>query len=550
MRRLVRAIFRHLDIKVAALALAFITWYYVSTAGIEERRFVGAVVRVINPPPETALLAQDVRAVSLVLRGPRRELEALKGPELFAVVDLRDLAPGTEEVHLLRVPLATRHIRAGRDPESSERLPPGLTLLRAEPEAVLLTLDRVREVLLDVEVVIEGEPAPGFSLKANPLQPRVKVRGPARLLARLSTIRTEPIRVDGLRERLTRKIPLQRQVVSPEYRAVPIFPEPESVEVALEVTATPAERTIERVPVRLVRIPSTVAVIREEAREVTLRLSGPKPLMRDLEASGLAVEVSLDGAEAPARGTEVITVFLRRENIRQGAPGGALAPLARELELLEVRPRSLALTLDRIGTRTLPVEAPREGTPAEDYEVSEITVVPDKISVRGPETILRELKAVETVPVVLTGLRERLRRTVRLVETVDVAGYRGARIEPSQPFVDVVVAVAERRLEKALASLPVHVLVRPEVAHNIRIELDHRTVGPVTFVGPRSRMEHFTEDDVTAFLALDITGIGDLRPTIRNVEFHIRDPLVRLAPDTKPIPVKIEFPPPEPPKKE
>jgi hypothetical protein len=95
--------------------------------------------------------------------------------------------------------------------------------------------------------------------------------------------------------------------------------------------------------------------------------------------------------------------------------------------------------------------------------------------------------------------------------------------------------------------------VRPEVALNIRIELERRTVGPVTFVGPRSRMEHFGAEDVTAFLPLDITGVGDLRPTIRNVEFYIRDPQVRLAPDTKPIPVKIEFPPPErapePPKK-
>ena len=110
---------------------------------------------------------------------------------------------------------------------------------------------------------------------------------------------------------------------------------------------------------------------------------------------------------------------------------------------------------------------------------------------------------------------------------------------------DVVLAVSERRLEKTLTALPVHVLVRPEVAHNIRIEIDRRTVGPVTFVGPRSRMEHFSADDVTAFVLLDITGVADLRPTIRNVEFYIRDPQVRLAADTKPIPIKIEFPPPE-----
>lgn len=549
MRRLLRAIFRHLDLKVTALLLALITWYYITTAGIEERRFTGIAVSVLNPPPEVAVLSQDVRAASVVLRGPRRELEALKAPELFVVMDLRGLPLGSEEVQLLRVPLATRHLRAGRDPESAESLPPGVVLLRAEPEAISLTLDRVKEVLLDVEVVTEGEPAPGFTLKKAVSQNKVKVRGPSRLLQRLASIRTEPIRVDGLRERVQRKVALQRQVIGPEFQSVPIFPEPSSVEVTLETTATPTERTMERVPVRLTVVPSSLAVIKEEVREVTLRLSGPAPLMREIDASSLVVEVSLEGAEAPSRGTEVTTVFLRRENIRQSVPGGSPAPLPREVELLEVRPRSIPLTIDRIGTRTLPVEAVREGSPAEDFEVSQITVVPDRVAVRGPESILKELKAVETAPVVLTGLKERLRRTVRLVETVDVGPFKGVRIEPSQPFVDVVIAVTERRVEKALTGLPVHVLVRPEVAHNIRIEIDRRTVGPVTFVGPRSRMEHFTADDVTAFIPLDITGVADLRPTIRNVEFYIRDPQVRLAPDTKPIPVKIEFPPPEPAKK-
>jgi len=549
MKRFLRAIVRHLDIKLAALFLALVTWYYIATAGIEERRFAGVVVRVLDTPPEIALLSQEVRAVNIVLRGPRRELEGLKAPELFAVMDVRGLALSVDKLQQASVPLATRHIRAGRDAESAEGLPPGVVLLRAEPEAVAFTLDRVKEAVFDVEIVTEGEPYPGFTLTKSAQPTKVRVRGASGLLQGLSTIRTEVIRVDNLRERLQRRVPLQRRVVNPSYQAVPIQCEPETVEVTLDVVTTPTEKTIERVPVRLAVVPSSVAVIKEEVREVTVRLSGPRDAVRDLDAPGLVAEVSLEGAQPPARGTEVTTVFLRRENIRQLTAAGAAVPLAREIELLEVRPRAVPLTLDRVGSRTLPVEAVREGTPAEDYEVSQVTVVPEQVTVRGPESVLKELKSIATVPVAVTGLRERLRRTVKLVEMVDAGPFRGVRIEPLQPMVDVVIAVSERRQEKTLPSLPVHVLVRPEVALNIRIELERRTVGPVTFVGPRSHMEHFEAEDVTAFLLLDITGEGGLRPTIRNVEFHIRDPLVRLAPDTKPIQIKIEFPPPEPPKK-
>jgi len=545
MRRLLRIIVRHYDLKLAALLLAAATWYYAITAGIEERRFPGVVVRAINPPRDIALLSQHTRAVSLTLRGPRRELNTLKTDELFVVVDLRDVPLSGGASQLVSVPLATRHVRTGRDAETAERLPAGVVLLRAEPNTVSLTVDRVKEVVLDVEVVTEGEPAPGFTLKKSVQPPKAKVRGAFGLLQRMSTIRTEPIRVDNLRRRLQRRVALQRQVTGPDFVAVPITTEPRVVDVTLDVVATPEEKTIERVPVRLALVPGSVAVIGEEVREVTVRLSGPRQLIRGIDAPSLVAEISLEGVQPPQRGPEVTTIFLRRENIRQLTPLGTSAPLAREIELIEVRPRAVPLTLDRTATRTLPVRAVREGEPAEDYEVSEVAVVPEKVSVRGPETVLKQLEAVDTMPVAVTGLRERLRRTVRLVETVDVGQFRGVRIEPSQQVVDVVIAVAERRQTATLNNLPVHVLVRPEVAHNIRIELERRTVGPVTFEGPKSHMVHFSADDVTAFVQLDITGAADLRPTIRNVEFHVRDPLVRLAPGAKPIPIKVEFLPPE-----
>jgi hypothetical protein len=193
-----------------------------------------------------------------------------------------------------------------------------------------------------------------------------------------------------------------------------------------------------------------------------------------------------------------------------------------------------------------------KGEPAEDYEVSEVTVVPETVSLRGPYSVVGKLKAIETLPVQVTGVRERLRRTVRLVERVDAGKFRAVAVDPSQRLVDVVVAVAERSLRKTLKGLPIHVVLTAEKAAGIRVELEPRATGPVSFVGPRSRMRDFGPDSVVAFVRLQITSVADLRTTIRNVEFHIRDPKVHLAPETKPITVKLEFPPleraPAPPK--
>ena len=460
MGRLIRYLTRNLDLKVAAILLAAVTWYYVATAGIDERRFAAVPVRVVNLPQDVALLSLDVRKATVILKGPRRDLDTLKTSELFAVVDLRDVSLSKGEPQSPRIPLESANIRVGRDPESAERLPPGVRLLRSEPEAISLTLDRVNEVVLNVEVVTEGEPAPGFTLKKTAVQTKAKVRGAFRLLQRLTAIRTEPIRVDGLSERLRRRVPLQREVVSPDYGTVPIYPEPAMVDVILDVVETPDEKTIERVPVRLATLPKTLAVIKEEVREVAVRLSGPQRLLRDIDAADLVAEINLEGTQPPARGNDVTTVFLRRENIRQMTGAGTTAPLEAGIELIEVRPKTVLLTLDRVATRSLTVNVVCEGAPAEDYELGQVAAIPDTISVRGPESVLEGMKSIDTFPVLVTGVTERLRRSVRLVDTVDVGVFRGVRVEPARQSVDVVIAVTERRQEKTLTGLPVHLVLR------------------------------------------------------------------------------------------
>jgi hypothetical protein len=82
------------------------------------------------------------------------------------------------------------------------------------------------------------------------------------------------------------------------------------------------------------------------------------------------------------------------------------------------------------------------------------------------------------------------------------------------------------------------------VAFHVRIEAEPRTIGPVSFVGPRSVMETFGPDSVVAFVRLEIDSVADLRQTIKNVEFHIKDPRVHRA-DGEAFRVTLEFPPAE-----
>jgi YbbR domain-containing protein len=394
--------------------------------------------------------------------------------------------------------------------------------------------------------VCSSDLGPGYTLKTSAVPESVRVRGPFRLLQDLTSLATQAVPVEGLRQSTTKKdVPLPAKIDSREFGTVKISPSPDKVDVLLDVREKPEEKTIERVPVRLAAVPDNVAVIQQDVREVTVKLLGPQRLLRDLDAQNLVAEINLEREAPPARETTA-SYFLLRENVRQLAERGAALPLPGDIERVEVEPKNIQVTLDRLGSAVLPVKAVLEGAPAEDHEVSEAIAVPEKVNVQGPQSIIGQMKAIETVPVLVSGVKERLRRTVRLLDTVDVGAYRGVRIEPSQRFVDVVVAVTERRMPKTLTELPVRLLVTPKTAFNVRVTVEPKVVGPVTFVGPRSHMEQFTADSVVAFVRLELATAEDLRATIRNIEFYIRDPQVQLAPDTKPIPVKLDFPPAEP----
>jgi hypothetical protein len=547
MRKLLRSIVHNLDLKVVALGLGVLTWHYLATSGLEQRRYRKVGLRILNLSPDAAILSQEARHVTVVLNGPRGQLDALEGERLVAEIDLRRVKLEKTEPLKTSITLAASNIRVAGGAGRSKPLPAGITFLRAEPLTITFTLNSLKEQELPVKVQLDGNPAPGFALHYSVQPQRVLARGPFELFRTLTEIATEKITVDGLSKGFERTVALRQKVEVKKYGAIDIVLVPRTVEVSVSVTEKPEEKTIEHVPIRLAAVPKDLAVIRQEGqpRDVTVKLRGPRRLLDEIDARTLAVEANLEDVTPPEAGTKPYSFFFLRKHVRQVAEPGSSLPLPQGVELVEVEPKTVQLILDRLRSRLLPVEPVLEGRPAEDHEVKAVAL-PEKVEVHGPQSIVAQMKTIATEPVIVTGLTERLRRPVRLVRTADAGQFRNVPIEPAQPLVDVIVSVTERRVRKTLNGLPVRLLVTPRAGLAISVEMDPKTLGPVVFEGPRSRIERLAADSVAAFVRLEITTVADLRPTIRNVEFHIADPQIRLAPDSKPIAVKLDFPPAEP----
>ena len=121
-----------------------------------------------------------------------------------------------------------------------------------------------------------------------------------------------------------------------------------------------------------------------------------------------SVEVHLRGRASQLSGAQAdVSVYIDLANERSGSRLFHLrtdhVTMPFGVEVTQVYPSSVPLTLEARGTKAVPVAAMVEGTPAEGYEIGRITVEPAEVDVVGPESQLQVLRSAITETVMIDG---------------------------------------------------------------------------------------------------------------------------------------------------
>ncbi|OYT70956.1 MAG: TIGR00159 family protein [Chloracidobacterium sp. CP2_5A] len=119
-----------------------------------------------------------------------------------------------------------------------------------------------------------------------------------------------------------------------------------------------------------------------EAREVTLRVRGPRDVVERLRPESFVVTVPLDGKNSGDR------VIILREDARIEKPAS--------VEILEIEPPRLTLSLERQVNRSVDIRPNFRGTLPVDCEIAEYQVSPPTTVLRGPEAQVYALQSVST----------------------------------------------------------------------------------------------------------------------------------------------------------
>lgn len=262
--------FRHLGLKVLALALATLLWLTVAGEHIVERSLrVGLEFR--NLPPQLEIVGDPPTSVDVRLRGSSALLSRIEPGAIVAGLDLAAARPGSRLFHL-----RTDEVRA----------PYGVEVAQVVPGALSLELEKSDRRIVPVVPVVEGEPAPGFVVgRVLPEPPTVEVVGPLSRVRQLTGATTEPISIAGSHDRVRDVVTVG--VTDSAVRLV----QPQSATVIVEVVPAPVERDLPGVPVRWRNLGSGLrAQIQPTLARVTVR--GRREALADLRA--IAVEAFVD----------------------------------------------------------------------------------------------------------------------------------------------------------------------------------------------------------------------------------------------------------------
>jgi YbbR domain-containing protein len=265
--------FRHLGLKVVAIALATLMWLTVAGEHVVERS-LRVPLAVRNLAGELEIVGDLPDTVDVRIRGSSAVLSHLDTGDVVAMLDLTTARTGSRLFHL----------RA-----DEVRVPYGVDVEQVMPPTLSLELEKSIMRTIPIVPAIDGEPAAGYVVGRISSEPStVQVVGPESHVRRVAEATTEPVEVDGKHERVRDVVTVG--VADSSVRLV----QPQNATVVVEISQAPVEQEIGGVPVQVRNLgPGLKAKVMPLVTRVSM--SGQREALSSLRSEKIDAFVDLAG---------------------------------------------------------------------------------------------------------------------------------------------------------------------------------------------------------------------------------------------------------------
>jgi YbbR domain-containing protein len=185
--------FENIGLKIAAVLLSIALWVFVTSRGQSEIS-VDVPLEFQNIPAGLEIVNRTVKTVGLTVKGQDRFVKNIRPSDIGVSVDLSKAKKGENVFYIHRADI---------------KLPHSASVTSIEPSNVKVIMGETIAKTVKVLPLITGAPERGYYVKSVEVTPRtVVVEGIKSEVARIKTVRTEPLDVTGLDETVTQDVRL------------------------------------------------------------------------------------------------------------------------------------------------------------------------------------------------------------------------------------------------------------------------------------------------------------------------------------------------------
>ncbi|HDH04888.1 MAG TPA: hypothetical protein ENH01_04130 [Nitrospirae bacterium] len=176
-------------LKLASLFLATGLWFLVMLSGRSEVT-MDIPITFINIPPKLEVVDYPEK-IKVCIEGQERLLKYLKPDEIRAVLDISEAGAGRSFYTLSR---------------DNIKLPKSFLITSINPETISLKIEPQLKKAISVRPHVVGSPEKGFVIVEIKVDPEsVILEGPESTIAKIKTIKTEPLDINGINRSLIYK---------------------------------------------------------------------------------------------------------------------------------------------------------------------------------------------------------------------------------------------------------------------------------------------------------------------------------------------------------
>jgi len=290
-------------LKLFSLLFALGLWLFVNAGQKPTEKSLVVPVEFRKLPADLMTIGPAPGPVEVRVAGPPALLSTLDPDYLKVMLDLDGARAGTSTYRL------------SADFFSPPR---GVRITRISPAVINLRLEPKADRSLPVTVRLAAKPPAGYKVvRMDPMPDTVKVRGPANVVNRMTSVETAPLELESSKGQFTRELRLgstdETLTFSPDHVTVAVALEEEII-----------TREFGRFEVKAKNFSGKYSV---SPRQAQLKLSGPKRILGELQLGPDQVHLDLKGLK----------------------PGTHSAPLVfnlpREVKVLEQKPDRFRVTI-------------------------------------------------------------------------------------------------------------------------------------------------------------------------------------------------------------